>query len=674
MDTVAPSSGQKNRFLKLSLKKNKKNVVCEDRNVNSPYQDLSFEDLTRHVFRNAQKLSRNCSIITLHDSDSECSSKTSKSPVQSDFENDQNDDLLNHRRNSDTDVQGFERLNLNTNRKLSNEFQNVTDSKTKNDNLCRESKCRDEGHSLSPDSKNKSIQICLTPNPVKNKYISDSDSSSKKSPVKIDIQNDKNDDMFDRIRYSVSDHQRFDNLNYNTNRISSNELRQAFDFNKRNEDSFRETKTNDKGLSPSPHQKNLHVNLCLTPNTEHNVTRESIEHCTVEKIRLSQQKVLDELYGEQWRSIPTLFKTSPQKHFDNLKARRLSFSDEDKENTEAKEKKTEKRIETKKADKKTTKIPSVTNKTKEKTEIKKKVIVEKDVLKPTSKNNNAKVCVGKVKVAIAKSVENIEVKKLGFMASLADNVPTWRCDLEALDYKKNFKSKKEQLAQKLYSIFNTMIFNRQLHENMLIEWDAKLRSTAGMTMNRLHRTKSSTGDPTRTSSIKLSTKVIDSAQRLRDTLVHEMCHAATWLVDHELRAGHGPLWKRWAARSLRILPELGEISRCHDMQIHFKFTYKCTKCGYSINRHSKSIDTERKRCGYCYGTLELIVNKKTKEGLVVSTPAKQVEVNDFALFVKENYGSVKKDKTKTHAQVMKTLGEQYSLKKALRKNDGSEIN
>jgi hypothetical protein len=35
----------------------------------------------------------------------------------------------------------------------------------------------------------------------------------------------------------------------------------------------------------------------------------------------------------------------------------------------------------------------------------------------------------------------------------------------------------------------------------------------------------------RLSRIELSTKVLDSADRLRDTLVHEMCHAASWIVS-----------------------------------------------------------------------------------------------------------------------------------------------
>lgn len=44
--------------------------------------------------------------------------------------------------------------------------------------------------------------------------------------------------------------------------------------------------------------------------------------------------------------------------------------------------------------------------------------------------------------------------------------------------------------------------------------------------------------------IALSTKVVDTADRLRDTLVHELCHAATWLVNHVID-GHGEHWRAW---------------------------------------------------------------------------------------------------------------------------------
>lgn len=47
----------------------------------------------------------------------------------------------------------------------------------------------------------------------------------------------------------------------------------------------------------------------------------------------------------------------------------------------------------------------------------------------------------------------------------------------------------------------------------------------------------------RTSVIELSEKVLTSADRLRCTLIHELCHAATWIFNGE--GGHGSTWKQW---------------------------------------------------------------------------------------------------------------------------------
>lgn len=90
---------------------------------------------------------------------------------------------------------------------------------------------------------------------------------------------------------------------------------------------------------------------------------------------------------------------------------------------------------------------------------------------------------------------------------------------------------------------------------------------------------------------------------------------------------------------------------------------------FSIGRHSKSLDIEKKRCGHCYGKFELLINKATKSGTVqMQTPRR--EPSGFALYVKQNYSSVKKGKTNMkHADVMKTLGQQFSALKITKKND-----
>lgn len=68
-----------------------------------------------------------------------------------------------------------------------------------------------------------------------------------------------------------------------------------------------------------------------------------------------------------------------------------------------------------------------------------------------------------------------------------------------------------------------------------------------------------------------------SADRLRDTLIHEMCHAATWMING-VRDGHGTFWKLYARKATLAHPELPMVTRCHSYDIKYKFQYQCTRC------------------------------------------------------------------------------------------------
>ena len=78
---------------------------------------------------------------------------------------------------------------------------------------------------------------------------------------------------------------------------------------------------------------------------------------------------------------------------------------------------------------------------------------------------------------------------------------------------------------------------------MMISWNPRLTKTAGLCIQRrVKLTKKRDNDKVlneskdmeevRASRIELSTKVLDSADRLRDTLIHEMCHATAWIVRY----------------------------------------------------------------------------------------------------------------------------------------------
>uniref|UniRef100_I3KN02 Germ cell nuclear acidic peptidase n=1 Tax=Oreochromis niloticus TaxID=8128 RepID=I3KN02_ORENI len=227
------------------------------------------------------------------------------------------------------------------------------------------------------------------------------------------------------------------------------------------------------------------------------------------------------------------------------------------------------------------------------------------------------------------------------------------CFLQSLtnpssSYAGSFKQNKEALTSKLYQLYNTTVFESKLPVNMSVTWNKKMRKTAGYCVTGQEK-----GGGNRYARIELSEKVCDSADRLRDTLIHEMCHAATWLING-VRDGHGNFWKLYARKATLAHPELPMVTRCHSYDIKYKFQYQCTRCKNTIGRHSKSLDTQRFVCALCTGQLVLL------------TPSKPRAPTPFANFVKENYSSVRQELAgQSHAEVMRKLSADFASKTKL---------
>lgn len=82
------------------------------------------------------------------------------------------------------------------------------------------------------------------------------------------------------------------------------------------------------------------------------------------------------------------------------------------------------------------------------------------------------------------------------------------------------------------------------------------------------------------------------------------------------------------------------------------------------------MNVEKKRCGHCFGKFELLINRVTKSGTTLQTPKAKKGPTGFALFVKENYGTVKKERQGVaHKEVMQILGQQFSAIKIGKKNN-----
>ena len=101
------------------------------------------------------------------------------------------------------------------------------------------------------------------------------------------------------------------------------------------------------------------------------------------------------------------------------------------------------------------------------------------------------------------------------------------------------------MAPALFIEYNERVFESSLPHNLPVTWNARLQTTAG----RFHRQHGE-----RAAFIELSSKVIDSEEKLRKTLAHEMCHAAQRFLDADGGPPHGQQFRKWANRFEIIVP------------------------------------------------------------------------------------------------------------------------
>ncbi|KAG8508208.1 Acidic repeat-containing protein [Galemys pyrenaicus] len=218
---------------------------------------------------------------------------------------------------------------------------------------------------------------------------------------------------------------------------------------------------------------------------------------------------------------------------------------------------------------------------------------------------------------------------------------------------KKFKQNKDELVQKIYALFNSSVFDKKMPEKIDIGWNKKMLRTAGLC------TTGETRHPKREryAKIEISLKVCDSADRLRDTLIHEICHAASWLLDG-VRDSHGDTWKYYAQKSNLVHPELPRVTRCHNYKINYRIHYECTQCKARVGRYTRSLNTDRFICAKCKGPL-VVLPLTRKDG----TPI-EPHVRPFAKYVKEYYRIVKQGTEGiSHGDVMRKLSKDFVANK-----------
>ncbi|KAI1915674.1 hypothetical protein LOZ65_005438 [Ophidiomyces ophidiicola] len=178
-------------------------------------------------------------------------------------------------------------------------------------------------------------------------------------------------------------------------------------------------------------------------------------------------------------------------------------------------------------------------------------------------------------------------------------------------------------CKKLNKTAGVAIWKREHIKQKEVVQEVSSEFTACHQHNNSFVTTSPTTSPLKSSyiqyaSIKLADKVVDTEEKLLNTIAHEYCHLANYMISKVRDNPHGASFKNWAKKVMAILdahPVYAgriQITTKHSYKINYKYIWSCLLCAQEYGRHSKSIDPAKSGCGRCKGTLVQIQPKPRK--------------------------------------------------------------
>lgn len=212
--------------------------------------------------------------------------------------------------------------------------------------------------------------------------------------------------------------------------------------------------------------------------------------------------------------------------------------------------------------------------------------------------------------------------------------------------KREWLARREVIANAVFAELDAQVFDSKLGPKgagAFVEWNNRLLTTAGTA----HKSRNATTGAY-SYKIKLSDKVCSGETQIVNTLAHEMCHLAAWIISNEHKSPHGRVFKAWGTRVMRYRPDI-EVTTRHSYEIEYKYEWECSTpgCGKVYRRHSKSIDPARQVCGGCKGRL------------VPRFQAQQMSA--FQLYLKNNMSLAKSALPGvSHGHVMRALSKRWS--------------
>eukprot|EP01052_Picozoa_sp_SAG31_P036388 SAG31_NODE_4533_length_3158_cov_3.140569_2_plen_192_part_00 len=155
--------------------------------------------------------------------------------------------------------------------------------------------------------------------------------------------------------------------------------------------------------------------------------------------------------------------------------------------------------------------------------------------------------------------------------------------------------------------------------------------------------------------------------KLLNTLGHELCHAATWVVSKSSE-GHGNIWAGWMRRVHVLYPGF-DLSTRHGYSIHKPYRWECTACTGYEQRHSKSVHEKEASCRHCgkIGTLRFL-GRFDKDGKPIDRNAsgESRPLSAYAQFTKQHMAAITAELPRGTPQKekMKELGRRWQEHKA----------
>ncbi|KAG5951420.1 hypothetical protein E4U53_003125 [Claviceps sorghi] len=240
--------------------------------------------------------------------------------------------------------------------------------------------------------------------------------------------------------------------------------------------------------------------------------------------------------------------------------------------------------------------------------------------------------------------------------------------------KKSLQAAKQSLAVAFLSELDERVTKGRIAEltkatgGVQLNWTKSLNTTAGRANWRREtvRDKQSDGKVLHEefkhhASIDLAEKVIDTETKLVNVLAHEFCHLATFMISGTVKNPHGKEFKNWAAKCSLIFGDRGiRVTTRHSYEIGFKYQWQCVSCHLEYNRHSKSIDVKRHRCGSCKSKLEQI--RPAPRGSKSNN--ENSGQSPYQLFVRDQMQLVKRENPRVLQQdLMKIIAKKWAAKK-----------